>query len=167
MVYDELKQRILLKTGLTTITSRDCVNIADRINQCLDRRISVTTLKRVFGFAKTKHSFSKYTLAALNDYVNTEELVPSIESALAKPPFSTTVNTRVCLHPRQLVLEALEMLIKYNQESLPIVDRRKHLGLVYTKDLICFLSRDDPRHGTLFHKLNFDLCTAIAIIHRK
>ncbi|WP_316814419.1 hypothetical protein [Pedobacter heparinus] len=153
---------------MTTITSGDCVKIAGKINQRLDRRVSITTLKRVFGFAKTKHSFSKYTLAALVDYVNSEDFVLSIESGSAKPAFSAVLDNQISLHPKQLVLEALEKLLKYDQESLPLIDRGIHLGVVYTKDLIYFLTHDDTRHGTLFHKLNFDLCTATAIIiHRK
>lgn len=167
MVYDELKRRILLKTGLTKITSGDCVKIAGRMNQCLDRRVSVTTLKRVFGFAKTKHSFSKYTLAALVDFVNSEEPGLPSESVSVKPALSAMLDNRLSLHPKQLVLEALEILLKHDQDALPLVDRGKHIGTVYTKDLIYFLTCDDTMYGTLFHKFNFDLSTATAVIHRK
>lgn len=164
---DELKRRILLKTGLTNITSGDCVKIAARIKECLDKKVSVTTLKRVFGFAKVKHSFSKYTLATLVDYVNSEDVDLSLELASAKSVFSATFDCLISLHPKQLVLEALEVLLKYDQESLPIVDRGKQIGVVYTKELIYFLTCNEAKYGTLFHKLNFDLHTAIVILHRK
>ncbi|SMD09038.1 DUF294 nucleotidyltransferase-like/CBS domain-containing protein [Pedobacter africanus] len=183
MIHDELRKRVLLKTGLDHITSRDCEQIANGINQSLNRHISVTTLKRVFGFAKKQHSFSKYTLATLMDYANADELIlpdhkpetfaPArpdnikILSFLAEnEPYAEAFNGQECLNPKQLVLEALEILQKQNLEFLPLADRGKCIGMVYGKDLVYFLGCDDQMYGTLYHKFNFDLYTAIAILRR-
>lgn len=183
MIYDDLRKRVLLKSGLTNITSRDCEQIAIGINRTLNRHISVTTLKRVFGFAKKQHSFSKYTLATLRDYVNAEDLFISnqmSEVLVSKPDegililsfvtgkesYSEAFNGQICLNPKQLVLEALEILLKQDQEFLPLAERGKCVGMVYTRDLIYFLGCDDHMYGTLYHKFNFDLYSAIAILCR-
>lgn len=65
MITEELRQQIILKTGLSNITPRDCHYISTDIYESLNRNISVTTLKRVFGFAKSPYLPSKYTIAIL------------------------------------------------------------------------------------------------------
>lgn len=183
MMYDELRKRVLLKTGLDHITSRDCEQIANGINQSLNRHISVTTLKRVFGFAKKQHSFSKYTLATLMDYANADGLIlPDSKPAMPTTPrprnkqirsfitetevYSEAFNGQLSLSPKQLVLEALEILQKQKLEFLPLAERGKCVGIVYAKDLVYFLGCDDQMYGTLYHKFNFDLHSAIAILCR-
>lgn len=72
----------------------------------------------------------------------------------------------ICLHPDQLVLEGVETLLKHNREFLLLVVNGKCAGMVYVKDLIYFLTCDDQKYGTLFHKFNFTLHTAIVVLRR-
>ncbi|EDM36998.1 hypothetical protein PBAL39_04348 [Pedobacter sp. BAL39] len=69
----EVKSLILLKTGIRTITPADCKRISIEISKTLNKNVSETTIKRLFGFAVVKHNFSKFTLTTLSEYVNREE----------------------------------------------------------------------------------------------
>ncbi|RZJ83727.1 MAG: NACHT domain-containing protein [Chryseobacterium sp.] len=73
-VLDKLKNLILLKTGIRTITPADCKIISIEISKKLNKRVSETTIKRLFGFAAASHKFSKFTLLTLAEYVQDEEL---------------------------------------------------------------------------------------------
>ncbi|PTS96279.1 hypothetical protein DBR11_19450 [Pedobacter sp. HMWF019] len=64
------------------------------------------------------------------------------------------------LHPDQLVVDALTKLSELNAEFLHIVENGKCIGILYTKELLWFLAQNKP-HNLLFHKLNFDIRTAI------
>ena len=70
---NEVKSLILLKTGIRTITPADCKRISIEISKTLNKNVSETTIKRLFGFAVVKHNFSKFTLTTLSEYVNREE----------------------------------------------------------------------------------------------
>lgn len=70
---NEVKNLILLKTGIRTITPADCKRISIEISKTLNKNVSETTIKRLFGFAVVKHNFSKFTLTTLSEYVNKED----------------------------------------------------------------------------------------------
>jgi hypothetical protein len=173
MILEELKQHILLKTGLTNVTSRDCKKIVLAINQSLNRNISITTVKRVFGFANSTHQLSKYTLATLHDFV--VELVPVLPSCISDKHLVSSflikygaylfeLDDQVGLHPERLVIEALEILLNQDQEYLPLVTAGKCVGVIYMRDLTYFLTRDEKKSGALFHKFNFTLECAIDML---
>lgn len=71
-ILNELKSLILSKTGIRTITPADCKRISIEISKTLNKNVSETTIKRLFGFAMVKHNFSKFTLTTLSEYVNEE-----------------------------------------------------------------------------------------------
>ena len=71
------------------------------------------------------------------------------------------------LHPEQLVIQALKILMEENEKFLPIHEQNKCIGLVYLDDLIEFLIDDVPSGDLLSHKLNFDLESAIFAIHKQ
>lgn len=68
------------------------------------------------------------------------------------------------LHPDHIVIYALKILQEYNRESMSIFKNDKYVGEIYTKDLLHFLYSE--KDGLLYHKLNFDLRTAITAIHK-
>ncbi|WP_316746766.1 hypothetical protein [Pedobacter gandavensis] len=70
---NEVKSLILVKTGIRTITPADCKRISIEISKTLNKNVSETTIKRLFGFAVVKHNFSKFTLTTLAEYVNKED----------------------------------------------------------------------------------------------
>ena len=69
-ILNELRSLILTKTGIRTITPADCKRISIEISKTLNKNVSETTIKRLFGFAKVRHNFSRFTLTTLAEYVN-------------------------------------------------------------------------------------------------
>ena len=67
---NELKSLILLKCGIRFITPADCKRISIEISKHLNKNVSETTIKRLFGFAVVKHKFSTFTLTTLAEYVD-------------------------------------------------------------------------------------------------
>lgn len=65
-----LQNEVSRKFGVDSITPSDCKRLSDLIRDETAKAVSETTLKRVFGFATTKHSFSRYTLNTLAQYCN-------------------------------------------------------------------------------------------------
>lgn len=171
MITEELKQRIALKAGVANITPRDCHYISQEIFETLNRNVSVTTLKRVFGFTKSSHHPSKYTIATLSDYADQPATVTNgtnhelTHSFILQQGVSLfELNDEVGLHPQRMVLEALDILLKKDRENSPVVIAGKCVGIVYVKDLIRFLASDDKMYGTLYHKFNFSLQSAIDLL---
>ena len=72
-LLNKLKSLILLKTGIRTITPADCKRISIEISKKLNKRVSETTIKRLFGFAATSHKFSKFTLLTLAEYAQDDQ----------------------------------------------------------------------------------------------
>ncbi|WP_316817849.1 NACHT domain-containing protein [Pedobacter nyackensis] len=87
-ILNELKGLILIKTGIRTITPADCKRISIEISRTLNKNVSETTIKRLFGFAVVKHNFSKFTITTLSEYVNGENLEnwPSAVSHISNVP---------------------------------------------------------------------------------
>lgn len=65
---DELKLLILSKASIHHMLPADCYDLSLKINEKTSKRISETTLKRIFGFASSIHRPSPYTLNALAEY---------------------------------------------------------------------------------------------------
>jgi len=77
---NELKTLILEKCGIRFITPADCKRISIEISRHLNKNVSETTIKRLFGFAVVKHKFSTFTLTTLAEYVDmakTEIVAPA------------------------------------------------------------------------------------------
>ena len=78
-IYNLLRKDIINKLGKEILYGKDCVHLANQIYKHTRRQISSSTLKRFFGFLKTRFNPSKYTLETLviflgfkdwNDYLN-------------------------------------------------------------------------------------------------
>lgn len=86
MEYDhqlnELKRLILLKSSIRFITPADCKRISIEISKRLNKNVSETTVKRLFGFAAVKHKFSNFTLTTLAEYVDLEKNEQGISPVL-------------------------------------------------------------------------------------
>lgn len=72
----ELKSLILSKLGIRFITPADCKRISIEISKHLNKNVSETTIKRLYGFAVVKHKFSTFTLTTLAEYVDIAGIVP-------------------------------------------------------------------------------------------
>jgi hypothetical protein len=73
---NELKSLILAKSGIKFITPADCKRISIEISKHLNKNVSETTIKRLFGFAVVKHKFSTFTLMTLAEYVDIVDIQP-------------------------------------------------------------------------------------------
>lgn len=69
LILQELKRLILVKNEINIISSSDCINISVSIQKETKKKISETTIKRLFGFAEIKHKFSKFTINTLIEYI--------------------------------------------------------------------------------------------------
>lgn len=70
---NELRNLILQKAGIKFISPSDCQHIALSISKKVNKTISKTTIKRLFGFAVAKHNFSKFTINTLLEYVDSSD----------------------------------------------------------------------------------------------
>jgi hypothetical protein len=73
---NELKSLILSKLGIRFITPADCKRISIEISKHLNKNVSETTIKRLYGFAVVKHKFSTFTLTTLAEYVDIAGIEP-------------------------------------------------------------------------------------------
>ena len=79
---NELRNLILIKVGITIISPSDCQQIAIAISKELNKTISKTTIKRLYGFAAVKHNFSKFTINTLLEFADHPTL--SLNNTLKK-----------------------------------------------------------------------------------
>jgi hypothetical protein len=78
----------------------------------------------------------------------------------------TWQNTPV-LYPEQLVMDALRVMVGHGGEGLSICENGKCLGVIYLRDLERFLYEDGSNDDLFFHKLNFDLRSALVVMNRQ
>ncbi|TCC91702.1 hypothetical protein EZ428_08055 [Pedobacter frigiditerrae] len=90
LILNELRHLILQKLKIQIISPSDCSYIALEINKSLHKNISVTTVKRLFGFAVTQHQFSTYTINTLLAFVESEQ-----DNPISKTALKTTTLTKV------------------------------------------------------------------------
>lgn len=81
-----------------------------------------------------------------------------------KGTYFAEMSDQVSLDPEQLVLEVLEIMLNQDFEYLAIRENHKCVGIVYFRDLIYFLTFKSKINQLLFHKLNFNLRSAITAI---
>ncbi|RYF98545.1 MAG: NACHT domain-containing protein, partial [Chitinophagaceae bacterium] len=93
---DTLKQLILIKTGLNIISPSDCKAISLSIQKELNKNISETTIKRLFGFATSNTNFSKFTVNTLTEFVSKpdENKVTTNVSSISNDIKDIAVNSR-------------------------------------------------------------------------
>ncbi|WP_126245857.1 NACHT domain-containing protein [Chitinophaga rhizosphaerae] len=63
-----LQSEVLRQFGVENLQPNQCKHLTQAIMNHTGKLVSETTLKRVFGFAVTQHSFSRYTLNTLAQY---------------------------------------------------------------------------------------------------
>jgi hypothetical protein len=90
LILNELRHLILQKLKIQIISPSDCSYIALEVNKSLHKNISVTTIKRLFGFAVTQHQFSTYTINTLLAFVESEQ-----DNPISKTALKTTTLTKV------------------------------------------------------------------------
>eukprot|EP01132_Coremiostelium_polycephalum_P020446 gene20446-24287_t len=84
-ILNELKSLILSKAGIRTVTPGDCKRISIEISKTLNKNVSETTIKRLFGFAAVKHHFSQFTLTTLFEYADSEKMMKMLTKEKPRP----------------------------------------------------------------------------------
>ena len=91
-----------------------------------------------------------------------------IKSVITKGGFAFPgIQNTPGLHPEQLVAEALKVMLDHGDEVLPIVEEGECIGRIYVRDLVWFLHDNGEGSELFFHKMNFDLRSAIIAMHRQ
>ncbi|MEJ2883360.1 hypothetical protein [Pedobacter sp. GR22-6] len=116
-ILNELRSLILSKTGIRTITPADCKRISIEISKTLNKNVSETTIKRLFGFAKVKHNFSKFTLTTLSEYVN--EPHPEKTSVPVNVSIQTPVRTWREIHEKAVKITDFTLKSIKNRSGMP------------------------------------------------
>jgi signal-transduction protein with cAMP-binding, CBS, and nucleotidyltransferase domain len=89
-----------------------------------------------------------------------------ILSFLISPGDSQELITQPALDPRQLACVALELLSKQRVEFLSLCEENRYVGKIYLQDLVQFFNHKKLGHRLYFHKLNFDVRSAIIAMHQ-
>lgn len=84
--FDQLKTSVLNTAGIKSIVTADCYRLSLKISTATNKRVSETTLKRVFGFTTSSYRPSNYTLNVLAEYsgsVNWDEFCTQFDEKMA------------------------------------------------------------------------------------
>ena len=105
------------KLEIRAITPGDCKRISMEISKSLKKNVSETTIKRLFGFAETKHQFSRFTLTTLLEYVDQMELFDLVRPELVDLKESDA--SRAHLHNTSIKITAGTLKGIRNRSGLP------------------------------------------------
>jgi hypothetical protein len=87
-----LKKTVLDVAKLTNFTSSDCKTLSALIFQKTKKRLSETTLKRVYGFAYSQFKSSQFTIDALADYCGYKNWASFLNEHIAQSQSSKTAD---------------------------------------------------------------------------
>lgn len=134
MITAAIRQKIEARYGKPLRYSKDCEGLANSINKFCNERVSVTTLKRLFGFAKRVEQPRLFTLdiiAAYVGYYDWSSLLANIErseniaaSVSAKPKTNSEVSDDIHLLHHQISISLTTQSI----DSKRIVSLCRKLG---------------------------------------
>jgi hypothetical protein len=68
-----LKAAVLKAAGIEDLRPAHCKLLAELILETTHKRISITTLKRVYGFAASRTRTSLYTISILEEFSRTQK----------------------------------------------------------------------------------------------
>jgi hypothetical protein len=69
----ELKMAVLKAAGIEHLRPAHCKLLAELMLEATHKRISITTLKRVYGFAASQTKASLYTIRILEEFSRTHK----------------------------------------------------------------------------------------------
>jgi hypothetical protein len=90
--WDLLKAKILSVNGIVSIESKDCKMLSLIIQQQTKKRISETTLKRIFGFAAAHFEPSKYTKNLLSQYCGYRDWEGYVKSVASEETYPKQIK---------------------------------------------------------------------------
>jgi len=116
IILNELRRLILLKVGIKIVSPSDCKSISIEIQKELNKAISETTIKRLFGFAEIKSQFSRYTVNTLKEFVSDQYLDDNFSSVSIFPDYSESLDA-VIQKAKKITLNTIKHI--RNRCSLP------------------------------------------------
>lgn len=90
--FNLLKKTVLDIAKFTNFTSSDCKTLSALIFQKTKKRLSETTLKRVYGFAHSQFKSSQFTIDTLLDYCGYENWAAFLSENTIQPRSSKTAD---------------------------------------------------------------------------
>ncbi|WP_214070032.1 hypothetical protein [Mucilaginibacter sp. dw_454] len=90
--FNLLKKRVLDTAKLTNFTSSDCKTLSALIFIKTKKRLSETTLKRVYGFAHSKFQSSQFTIDTLADYCGYKNWMAFLNEHTSQPQSGKTAD---------------------------------------------------------------------------
>jgi len=66
--FEDLKQYVLIEANINYVASYECRKLSTCIERKLNKKISVTTIKRIYGFAQSKFDPSAFTLDTMSQF---------------------------------------------------------------------------------------------------
>lgn len=67
--FEQLKSSVLRTAGIKSIVTSECYSLSLKVTTATGKRISETTLKRIYGFTSSSYKPSSYTLNTLSEYI--------------------------------------------------------------------------------------------------
>lgn len=120
-MFENLKLEVLKKFGSQLRYTKDCKILADEIYNKTGSRISTTTIRRLFGFLKSRTSPAKFTLNNLSIYIGFESWEDFCEQQESVFGILTEhENTWSDLHKKALVFSKGTYGLVKGQSGLPL-----------------------------------------------
>jgi len=128
MITNIIRQKIEARFGKAIRYSKDCEGLANSINKVCFERISTTTLKRLFGFAKNVEQPRLYTLDVIATYVGYKDW----SSLLANIEKAETIITAPEKKIKAAENAKLDTHLLYHQISIALTTQTIHVKKVET-----------------------------------
>ena len=116
MVTAAIRQKIEARYGKPLRYSKDCEGLANSINKSCHERLSVTTLKRLFGFAKSVEQPRLYTLDVVAAYIGYKDW----SSLLANIEKTENINVPADTNPKQVEGFSNDIHLLHHQISISL-----------------------------------------------
>jgi hypothetical protein len=66
--FEDLKKQFLAETDISHIGPYECKKLSACIEEKLNKKVSETTIKRIYGFAKSRFTPSLFTLDVMSQF---------------------------------------------------------------------------------------------------
>ena len=116
MITAAIRQKIEARYGKPLRYSKDCDGLANSINKSCHERVSVTTLKRLFGFAKSVEQPRLYTLDVVAAYIGYKDW----SSLLANIEKTENINVPAATKPKQVEGFSNDIHLLHHQISITL-----------------------------------------------
>ncbi len=116
MITTTIRNKIEARYGRPLRYSKDCDGLASSINKSCNERVSVTTIKRLFGFAKSVEQPRLYTLDIISAYLGYKDY----SSMLAHIEKGENVSTSTITNPNQLESFKKDIHLLHHQISITL-----------------------------------------------